>query len=45
MARLNPGDKAPDFEAPDQNGNAVGLADYAGKKLLVYFYPKADTSG
>lgn len=45
MTRLNPGDKAPDFALQDQNENQVGLADYAGRKLFVFFYPKADTSG
>ncbi len=42
---LKVGDKAPDFNLADQNGKAVRLADFAGKKLLVYFYPKADTPG
>ena len=45
MAQLNPGDPAPTFELPDQNGRPVRLEDYRGRKLLVYFYPKADTSG
>lgn len=45
MTRLNPGDVAPSFEAPDQEGRPVRLADYAGRKLFVYFYPKADTGG
>lgn len=39
------GDKAPLFEAKDQNGNPIRLADYAGKKVILYFYPKDDTSG
>jgi peroxiredoxin Q/BCP len=42
---LNPGDKAPWFELPDQDGKIVKLSDYAGKKLVLYFYPKDDTSG
>ena len=42
---LKAGDPAPDFELLDQHGNTVKLADYRGQKLLVYFYPKADTPG
>jgi peroxiredoxin Q/BCP len=45
MARLNPGDAAPEFQLPDQHGQTVNLADFRGQKLLVYFYPKADTPG
>ncbi len=45
MATLKTGDKAPDFELLDQDTKPVRLADYAGKNLLVYFYPKADTPG
>jgi len=45
MAKLSPGGKAPSFSLRDQNGKTVKLADYKGKKLLVYFYPKAMTSG
>lgn len=45
MAKLKVGDKAPEFELSDQNGKTVKLTDYLGKKVLVYFYPKADTSG
>lgn len=45
MAKLKVGDKAPEFELLDQNGKTVKLTDYLGKKVLVYFYPKADTSG
>jgi peroxiredoxin Q/BCP len=40
-----PGDPAPTFELPDQTGEAVSLASFAGRKVLVYFYPKADTPG
>jgi thioredoxin-dependent peroxiredoxin len=45
MPNLKPGDKAPNFKLKDQSGKTVSLADYKGKKLLLYFYPKADTSG
>ena len=45
MAKLYKGDKAPAFSLTDQNGRLVELADFKGKKVLVYFYPKADTSG
>lgn len=45
MPTLKPGDKAPSFKLKDQTGNTVSLADFKGKKLLLYFYPKADTSG
>jgi peroxiredoxin Q/BCP len=45
MTTLKPGDKAPNFEAKDQAGNTRTLADYAGKKLVVFFYPKASTPG
>jgi peroxiredoxin Q/BCP len=43
--RLGAGDEAPPFELPDQHGNIVKLSDYRGRKLLIYFYPKADTPG
>jgi peroxiredoxin Q/BCP len=39
------GDPAPDFELPDQDGNTHKLGDYAGKNVVLYFYPKADTPG
>jgi peroxiredoxin Q/BCP len=39
------GDAAPDFELLDQRGDTVRLRDYRGRKLLVYFYPEADTPG
>ncbi len=42
---LKPGDPAPPFELLDQHGARVRLEDYRGKKLLVYFYPEADTPG
>lgn len=42
---LNIGDKAPEFEGKDQNGNVVKLSDYRGKKVILYFYPKDNTSG
>jgi len=45
VAKLSTGDVAPPFELPDQNGNVVRLSDYAGRRVLVYFYPKADTTG
>ena len=45
MTHLKVGDKAPNFEALDQDGNTVKLSDYAGKKLVLFFYPKASTPG
>ena len=42
---LQPGDKAPDFALPDQSGSTVRLADLRGRRVLVFFYPKADTPG
>jgi len=42
---LKPKDKAPDFELPNQNGKKISLSDFQGRKLLLYFYPKAGTSG
>lgn len=45
MSKLAPGDPAPYFELADQNGNLVKLSDFHGRKLLLYFYPKADTPG
>lgn len=42
---LKEGDKAPEFTAKDQNGNTVSLADFLGKNLILYFYPKDDTPG
>lgn len=43
MTTLKPGDAAPQFSALDQDGKQHTLADYQGKKLVVYFYPKANT--
>ena len=43
--RLAPGDTAPDFTLPDADGNDVALADYRGRKVVVYFYPAASTPG
>jgi peroxiredoxin Q/BCP len=45
MGKLQVGNKAPAFSLKDQNGKTVSLADFKGKKLLLYFYPKADTPG
>jgi len=45
MAKLQPGDAAPDFALSDQNGQPVRLQDFSGRKLLLFFYPKAMTSG
>jgi len=45
MTTLKENDKAPDFSAKDQNGNIIQLKDFAGKKLILYFYPKDDTPG
>ena len=42
---LEVGKKAPDFELPDQNGKMHKLSDYAGKKVILYFYPKDNTPG
>ena len=43
MKTLKVGDKAPNFSANDQDGNTVTLTDYKGKKLVVFFYPQANT--
>ncbi|MEY2476047.1 MAG: thioredoxin-dependent peroxiredoxin [Actinomycetota bacterium] len=45
MATLSPGDKAPAFTLQDQSGSKVKLSDFKGRKVLVFFYPKADTPG
>lgn len=42
---LSIGTKAPAFEGQDENGNTVRLSDFAGKKLVLYFYPKDSTPG
>jgi thioredoxin-dependent peroxiredoxin len=44
-AMLSAGDKAPSISLPDQDGKKVTLASFKGRKVLVYFYPKADTPG
>jgi peroxiredoxin Q/BCP len=44
MKTLKPKGKAPRFDLNDQNGKNVGLSDFSGKKLFLYFYPKANTS-
>jgi thioredoxin-dependent peroxiredoxin len=43
--KLAAGDKAPDFKLPDDSGTSKSLKSFAGKKLVLYFYPKDDTSG
>ena len=45
MAKLHAGDQAPNFNLSDQDEKDVNLADFKGRKLLLYFYPKADTPG
>jgi peroxiredoxin Q/BCP len=45
MTALKVGDKAPNFTSKDQNGNTISLKDYIGKKLVLFFYPKASTPG
>jgi peroxiredoxin Q/BCP len=45
MTTLQPGDKAPNFSGKDQDGTVHSLSDYKGKKLVVFFYPKANTPG
>jgi thioredoxin-dependent peroxiredoxin len=45
MTKLAKGDQAPVFELSDQDGNKVSLSDFKGKRLLVYFYPRANTPG
>ena len=42
---ISPGDKAPNFTLPDQDGNEVKLSSLRGRKVVLYFYPKADTPG
>ncbi|RZV68268.1 MAG: thioredoxin-dependent thiol peroxidase [Flavobacteriaceae bacterium] len=43
MTTLKAGDKAPEFSSMDQDGNTISSSDYRGKKLVVFFYPKANT--
>ena len=44
MSRMiQPGENAPDFDLPDQDGNPVRLSDLRGSKVVLYFHPKADT--
>lgn len=45
MAQLKPGDKAPDFSLPSGDGSTLTLKDLRGKKVVLYFYPKDNTSG
>jgi peroxiredoxin Q/BCP len=45
MPQLSPGDPAPAFALPDQEGTTVSLSDFKGRKVLVFFYPKANTPG
>ena len=45
MTTLAAGDKAPEFSVKDQDGNTVKLSDFKGKKLVLFFYPKASTPG
>ncbi|MNL10405.1 putative peroxiredoxin bcp [compost metagenome] len=45
MSELKEGQKAPGFKAKDQNGKVVSLDQFAGKKVVLYFYPKDDTPG
>lgn len=45
MGKLKVGDKAPEFEGTDQDGNMLTLSGFAGKKLILYFYPKDNTPG
>ena len=42
---LKPGDVAPAFEVKDQDGKTVKLSDFQGKRVVLWFYPKADTPG
>jgi len=45
MTTLKIGDKAPEFDSTDQNGKRVHLSDFSGKKIVLFFYPKASTPG
>lgn len=45
MARLRPGDTAPDFELPRDGGGSISLSELSGKPVVLFFYPKDDTKG
>ena len=45
MKHLKVGDQAPAFTSKDENGNAVSLSDFNGKRVVIYFYPKDNTPG
>lgn len=45
MTNLKPGDKAPAFSLPNQNGETISLKDFKGQKLVLFFYPKDNTPG
>ncbi len=45
MKELKTGDKAPDFKGLNQDGETINLSDFSGQKVILYFYPKADTPG
>ena len=45
MKKLVKGDMAPEFKLEDQDGRKVGSCDYPGRKILLFFYPKAGSSG
>lgn len=45
MSTLQIGQKAPDFKALNQEGKSISLTDFGGSKIILYFYPKADTPG
>ncbi|NET37902.1 MAG: peroxiredoxin, partial [Cyanothece sp. SIO1E1] len=42
---LNPGDAAPDFTLPDAHGSLIGLTDFRGQRVVLYFYPRDNTPG
>jgi peroxiredoxin Q/BCP len=45
MNQLQPGNAAPAFSALDQHGGSVNLSDFKGRRVFIFFYPKANTSG
>ncbi|MBN09166.1 MAG: thioredoxin-dependent thiol peroxidase [Flavobacteriaceae bacterium] len=45
MKTLSVGDKVPNFSAKDQHGEMINLSDYIGKKIIIFFYPRANTPG